>query len=66
MLVISLAHSAKSFAQAPLDIDALMAARAELTLQMGYSFLAASDNQLVPLQLAGQGASADLPRVQAI
>ncbi|MEP6390547.1 MAG: hypothetical protein ABJ056_11550 [Halioglobus sp.] len=66
MLLIGLAHSAKSFAQAPLDIDALMATRAELKLQMGYSFLAASDNQLVPLQLAGQESTADLPQLQAI
>ena len=65
-LLYSAAHSATSFAQAPLNIDALMAARSELTLQVGYSFLAASDDVLVPLSLTPQGSAERLPPVQAI
>ena len=65
-LLYSAAHSYTAYAQAPLNIDALMAARSELTLQVGYSFLAASDDVLVPLSLTTQESAVRPPPVQAI
>jgi len=65
-LLCSAALSATSFAQAPLNIDALIASRSELTLQVGYSFLAASDDVLVPLSFPPHESTVRLPPVQAV
>jgi len=66
LLLYGAMQPACALAQGPLNIDALTPADSELTLQMGYSFLAASDHKLIPLTPTHSGEVANLPVVQAI